>query len=145
VAIGFFLILAGTLFLYMPNLIGKVVAFFSDFTMVRVPNTGNVFFPAPASPGTHSDVYTFVGEFSLIWGIFQIFILALNFAFYSSPRRKADTISHIIFWLGVSYLIGQLLNPQVTMVGWFMFWSVVIMLMGVSLIARAIVLAALFK
>jgi hypothetical protein len=84
-----------------------------------------------------------VEKFSLLWGVFQIFTLILRFAFHSLPRKKAQNISDITFWLGTSYLISFFLTPRVTITGWLVFWSMVITLLGVSQITRAITLAIL--
>lgn len=48
----------------------------------------------------------------------------------------------MVFWLGASYLVGTLLNETTMMEDWFVFWAAIIMLIGVSLIVRAIILAA---
>jgi hypothetical protein len=143
ISIGFFLILAGAIFISTPDLVTKIVAFFNNFTTVRFPNTTDVFLPVPVSLRAHLVLYNAAGEFSLIFGIFQILILILRFVFHSPLHRKAEGVSDIIFWLGISYLISLYLTPQITIVMWFIFWSMVIMLVGMSLIARAIMLAIL--
>jgi hypothetical protein len=145
VTAGIFLILAGTIFLSTPNLSDKVVAFFNDFTTVHFPNTSNVFLPVPASPTTHLAIYMAVGEFSLFWGIAQFLVLALRLVFHSPIHRKAETVSGIVYWLGISYLVNLFLNAQVTVIGWFTFWSMLIVLAGITLIIRAVILAIFSK
>jgi hypothetical protein len=145
VAAGFFFILVGVIFLSTPGLADKIAAFFRDFNIVTYPTIGNVLIPAPATVNAHLDVYMAAQKFSLIWGVFQIFTLALRFAFHSLPRSKAQNISDIIFSLGNSYLISFFLNPQVTLMGWLVYWSMVITLFGVSLITRAVTLAILAR
>ncbi len=141
ISTGFFFILIGTIFLITPNLLDKVLAFFSDFDIVSVPNTKIVLLPAPASPGAHSAVYSAVTRFSLVWGLFQIVILSLRFIIFSSLSKKAETASNMVFWLGASYLIGTFLNETTTPTIWFAFWAQLIILLGVSLVVRAIILA----
>lgn len=141
VSIGFFFILAGTIFLLTPNFIDKVTAFFNDFILVRAPNTEQVFLPAPSSPSKHLGVYMVVEEFTVIWGIFQLLILVLKVTFHFSSTSKAETISGIIFWLGISYLISLFLIVQATTIRWLVFWAMTITLIGVSQVIRAIVLA----
>lgn len=138
---GFFLILIGVIFAITPNLAGKIVDFFSDFTVVQVPNTTGVLLPAPATPNLHVTLYSAVALFSIAWGIYQIFLLVARFLAGSSLSKKAENASDIVFWLGVYYLINTFLNALVDQTLWFIFWGSVIMLLGTSLIVRAVVLA----
>ncbi len=140
ISAGFFFILVGTIFVTTPNLFNKVLAFFSDFDIVSVPNM-KIFLPAPASPGNHSMIYSAVTNFSLVWALFQIIILALRFVAHSTLSKKVETLSNLVFWLGASYLIPPFLNETTTSTTWFTFWTVILMLIGVSLIIRAIILA----
>jgi hypothetical protein len=139
ISAGFFFILVGAIFVTTPNLFDNIIAFFRDFDTVSVPHTENLLLPAPVSPSAHSDVYSAVTKFSLIWGLYQIAILALRFIARSPLNKKAETASNLIFWLGASYLINTFLIETTT---WFVFWATIIMLVGVSLIARATILAA---
>ena len=140
VSAGVFFIVVGAIFVTTPNLFFNIFAFFGDFDLVRVPNSG-FGFPAPASPETHSVLYSAVTQFSVIWGLFQIVILVLRFAVDSPFSKKVETASNLVFWLGASYLISTLLNETTTVETWFVFWAEIIMLIGVSLIVRAIILA----
>ncbi len=140
ISAGVFFILVGAIFVSTPNLFDKIFAFFGDFDLVPVPNLG-FSFPAPASPNTHSVLYSAVAQFSLIGGLFQIVILALRFIVNSPFSKKAETASNLVFWLGASYLISTLLNEMTTVETWFVYWAETIMLIGVSLIIRAIILA----
>jgi len=146
VSVGFFLILIGTIFVTTPNLLNKIVTFLNDFGVVKVGNT-NIYIPAPQHLGNHIDVYLAAREFSLVWGVFLIAMLGARFLFDSPLRRKAENIGDIVFWLGVTYLIQTfLVAPTQTSIidvtKWFEFWAAVVMFIGVSLIARAIFLAA---
>lgn len=138
ISAGFFFILLGAIFVSTPNLFDSILAFFRDIGIVDVPNTENVFLPGPESPRAHSAVYSAVWQFSFIWGLFEIAILVLRFFAHSPLSKKAETMSNIIFWLGTSYLINTFLIETTK---WFVFWSTIIMLVGVSLIVRAIILA----
>ena len=140
ISAGVFFILVGAIFAAMPNLFDKIIDFSRDFDIVRVPNT-EILLPAPAFPGDHSVVYSAVTQFSFVWGLFQILILALRFVARSPLSKKAETVSNLVFWLGASFLIGTFLDETTTATTWFVFWAGVIMLIGVSLIVRAIVLA----
>ena len=146
VSVGFFLILVGTLFVATPNLLDKVVTFLSHFNVVQVGKT-NTYVPAPQHLGNHIDVYLAAREFSLVWGVFLIATLGARFLLDSPLRRKAENIGDIVFWLGATYLIQTFLVAPtqasvIDVTKWFEFWAAVIMFIGVSLIARAIFLAA---
>jgi hypothetical protein len=69
-------------------------------------------------------------------------MIVLRFAVHSPLSKKADNMGDIAFWLGAYYLVTTLLNETTTHTVWFTFWTEVIMLIGVSLIIRAVVLAA---
>jgi hypothetical protein len=130
------------MFVGVPNLFEKILAFFQDFNIVNVPNT-NIFIPAPVHPGRHLVVYFAVVQFSLILGLFEIAILVLRFFVRSPLSKKAETASNVIFWLGASYLVNTFLNEGATSTTWFVFWSTIIMLIGFSLILRAVILVTI--
>jgi drug/metabolite transporter (DMT)-like permease len=140
ISAGVFFIVVGAIFVTTPSFFDNILTFFGDFDLVRVPNSG-FGFPAPASPETHSALYSAVTQFSVIWGLFQIVILVLRFVVDSPFSKKAETASNLVYWLGASYLISTLLNEITTVETWFVFWAEIIMLVGVSLIVRAIILA----
>jgi len=144
VSAGFFLILVGALFIITPALFNRVIDFFKNFAaLVQVPNT-IIYLPAPRSPLDHRIVYTAVEQFAFAFGVFQIVILTLRFAARSPIDKKAETVGNLVFWIGVGYLTRTLLLqatrwPELTT--WFVFWAAVFMLVGVTLIIRAIILA----
>jgi len=137
ISAGFFFILIGIIFVTTPNLFERILDFFRDFDFVRVPNTG-IFLPAPFFPRNHQVVYRAAEQFEFAFGLFHIVILGLRFVFRSAVRRKAETAGNIVFWLGTGYLTRTLLIETTR---WFEFWAVFIMLIGVTLIVRAIILA----
>jgi len=141
ISVGFSLILIGALFVTTPNLLDKIAAFFSDFGIVQVPNAAVIFLPAPVTPNAHLVLYSAVTQFCFMWGIYQIVILVFRLFASSSLDKKAKTASNTVFWLGASYLVSTFLNASVTITTWFAFWALIIMLIGVSLIIRAIILA----
>jgi hypothetical protein len=138
ISVGFFLVLTGIFFVTVPNLYDEIVAFFTDLSdhLVQVPNLSNVYLPAPQD--SHAVIYTTVTQFCLIWGVFLLVLLAARFLADSPTRRKADNLGDAFFWLGAAYLSKIWL---VNSVKWFEFWAVIIVLIGVSLIVRAIFLA----
>ena len=119
----------------------SIVNFFSSLTLAQVPGTG-VFLPSPANPAAHIELYTAIFQFSLGIGILEIIILVLRVVLLSSVARKAETVENIVFWLCASYLITTYL-VNIKMLGdWFVFWAGIILIFGLSLVARAVVLLA---
>jgi len=157
ISAGFFFVLVGAIFMTTPNLFDSIVKFFSHFELVRVPNLGELRLPAPVPPLTNSvvylvarkKVYVAVEQFSYIWGLFQIVILALRIVARSPLNKDAETVGNIVFSLGTGFLTRTFLIETIRfpyiidpLTRWFVFWSGIIVLLGVSLIIRAIILAA---
>ncbi|UCC57686.1 MAG: hypothetical protein JSW14_04710 [Candidatus Bathyarchaeum sp.] len=138
ISVGFAFLLVGIIFVITPNLFDKILDFFKDFTLVDIKNS-NWVLPAPASASSHLLVYQAVAQFSFALGAFQIVILALRFFATSAWEKKSETVGNLVFWLGAGFLIQAFLLETTY---WFIFCSTIIMLCGVSLIARAIVMAA---
>lgn len=145
VAIGGILIIAGLVFLSTPDLGGKIVAFFSDIT-TRPLNvaSGNstLSLPVPASVGSHAVFYSAVGQFCLGVAILEIFVLALRLGLDSRVGRIAETIGNLVFWGSAAYLVPAFLNSGTTYSGWFSFWGLLIVVVGVSIIVRGVILLA---
>ncbi len=137
-----FIILAGVYFSHLPNsLWDEIVDFFTSLTLSPIPNT-NIPLPAPSNPASHANLYLAVFEFALAIGILEIIILFLRIYFNSPVARKAETVENIVFWLGTGYLtISYLVNMTIP-AEWFVFWAGVIIMFGLSLVARAFVLLA---
>jgi uncharacterized membrane protein YgdD (TMEM256/DUF423 family) len=129
---GFFLMLFALFFVIVPDYGNRVVEFFQDIKLREVAS--NVFLPAPQA--THSVVYETAMRFCTVFGLFQFFILALRLYFKSSVSRMAETISNIVFWLGVAYMFNLLLSETVE---WFPFIGGIIVVIGFSIVARSLI------
>ena len=142
ISVGFGLLLVGALFIVTPNLFDKIINFFNDFKLVDVPNT-NIIFPAPGNPGSHSVVYQAAGQFSIAVTVLQVILLVLRFVIPSSLGKKSENVSSFVYWAGASFLFQAFLidSSPVTLTNWFEFWSLIIVLAGVSLLARAAFMA----
>lgn len=138
-----FILLAIVYYANLPNsLWTNIVNFFGSFTLAEIPGAG-VSLPAPADPHLFVyPLYSAVFEFALGLGILEIGILALRIYLQSPVARKAETVSNIVFWLGVSYLAIAYLAKITIMTEWFMFWAAIILLGGISLLVRAFVILA---
>lgn len=142
VSIGFFLILIGVLFITTSNLSNSVTNFFSHFTSQQVGNTG-IYVPIPQNVESYGDIYLTARQFCVIWGLFLVGLLGARLVLGSPTRRLAENVGDIIFWLGAAYVTETfLVASTVVTLKWFEFWTSIIMLIGVSLIARGIFLAA---
>jgi hypothetical protein len=136
-AVGGTFIIIGLMFVLTPNLWEKATAFFNGFTTVSYPlsstNTLSLF--VPADPAAHISFFTAVMYFILSIGILQVIILALRLTFRSPIRRIAETVGNLVFWLGGAVVANVLLLAG-TLSGWFSFWAWLIILVGLSMIAR---------
>lgn len=141
ISLGAFFILVGVIFATTPNLFERIVAFFTNFDIMEVSGT-RIFLPAPKSPWAHSTVYSAAAQFSFGLGILQILILALRLVARSALSKTAETASNLVLWFGTGYLINMLLNETTTIRIWFAFWAGILVLIGISMIIRAMILLA---
>jgi hypothetical protein len=138
ISVGFFFVLVGFLLVTTPNLFGNTIDFLKSFELADVPNT-DIIFPAPASPSSHTVFYQAISQFSFALAAFQIIMLVLRFFTQSPWGKRAETMGNLVFWFGAGILVENFLL-QTTQ--WFVFWSLLLIIIGVSMIARAIVLGA---
>jgi hypothetical protein len=68
-------------------------------------------------------------------------MLVMRIFAHSPLHKRPENVLDIVFWLVAGLFITGFLNEATTMVTWFAFWTAIIMLIGVSLVIRAIVLA----
>jgi hypothetical protein len=144
ISAGVVLILIGVVFaLAQPaNLWDEVIAFFSSFTLAEVPRTDLIVLPSPIAPSAHAILYRAVFQFSLGLGIFQVLLLILRLKIKSTNKKIAETLASLIFWLGSSYLVIRFLNNSTSINIWFIFWAGILMILGLSFLARGFVLYA---
>jgi hypothetical protein len=135
---GIFIILA-LIFVLDTGIWGRLVNFFSTLTLAQVPGT-SISLPAPLNPASHLQLYNAAFQFSIGIGILEIVILAVRILLHSPLARKAETIENLVFWLGTSYLIISYLVNMTLQTEWFVFWSGIILVAGLSLVTRAFIL-----
>jgi len=141
--IGFILIMLAVLYLVdvHTDLWNNFNHFLNTFVFATVPGTG-IQLPAPESPAAYIILYKAAFQFCLGLGIIEIGVLLLRVWLNSPIPRKAETIENLVFWLGTSYLVVTYL-VNITIIGeWFVFWAGIILIAGLSLVARAFVLIA---
>jgi len=141
--VGFIFILLAVLYFINvhTNLWGKFVNFISSFILATVPGT-NISLPVPVNPGAYTMLYNAAFQFCVGLGLLEIAVLALRIWLSSPFPRKAETIENIVFWLGTSYLVVTYLVNITIPSEWFVFWAGIILIAGLSLVARAFVLLA---
>ena len=141
-AFGGFLVIVGLVFVQNPNLWNQINTFFNNFTTSKVPFPGssssNVVLPAPADPSAYNVLYWALIQFDVGIGFLQVLILGLRLNRHSRLGRIAETVGNMVFWFGAAVLVNIFLLT-VTLSGWFEYWAALIILVGVSIVARAVV------
>jgi hypothetical protein len=142
ISVGAVFIIIGIVFTTTPDLPAKIGAFFQDITTLSFPFPANssstISLLGPLNPASHGIVYTALIQFDLAVGILQILILALRLSMHSPTGKTAETVGNLIFWLGAAVLVNMFLAAG-TINGWFEYWGAFIVLIGVTMVARAIV------
>jgi hypothetical protein len=133
ISFGAFLIIIAVIYLKTPGLLSEAKAFVTDFRLVELFQ--NFWWFVPSS--NHPVLYYAAEEFCYAFGLVQILILGLDFARRSSTHRKAETFSSIVFWLGAGYILSLLSQGVLT---WLSFIAGLVILVGISIVARALVL-----
>jgi hypothetical protein len=141
ISVGAVFVIIGIVYvLALPNsLWDRTISFFSSLTSRTFPGTG-ISLPAPIVPGAHIVFYQALFQFCLGLAILQIVVLMLRLMWRSPIRKTAETVGNLAFWFGASFLTNTFLNRLTTVNTWFAFWAGILMMVGVSLIVRALVL-----
>lgn len=127
------MIIVAVIYLRTPTLVQEVKAFVSDFHLEKVFENFWWYVPSTGHPG----LYVAAEQFCYAFGVVQIAILGLKFVKGSSTHGKAETFSSIVFWLGAGYLLGLLSQGALL---WVPFIAGLVVLVGISIVARALVL-----
>lgn len=139
VAVGGFLIILGVVFGLTPGVAQKAWDFVRDFTVHGFPFAdGAIILPAPAHPSAHMDFYSALLAFDLGIGALQVAILAARVVLHSSLKRIAETVGNAVFWFGAA-VATQMYLMLGTLEGWFTYWAAIIIVVGLSLIARGLI------
>jgi hypothetical protein len=143
ISAGAFFILIGIVYIInLPSsLWNALIDFFGSITLAQVPSTG-IYLPAPISPASHAMLYGAIFQFCIGLGVLQIIMMALRFTSQSPIGKTAETMGNLVFWFGTSYLVAMYLNRTTDMSKWFVFWAGVLMILGLSFVARSFVLLA---
>lgn len=141
ISVGAVFILIGMVFvLAQPNsLWDSIVNFFTSFTIRSVPGT-DIYLPAPLNTAVHGVLYNASFQFCVGLGILQILLLMIRLAVRSPVVKTAETVGNLVFWFGAAYLILLFLSAMPSLTQWFMFWASLLIMLGLSFFARAMVL-----
>lgn len=130
---GFFIMLFALFFLIVPNYGETVVNFFKDIKVQEV--SPGIFLPAPEPKPYHRVIYETAMQFSVVFGLFQVGLLAFRFYLKSYLGKVAETVSNIVFWLGATYMFYLKSGTLV----WFPFVGGIIAVIGFSVIIRSLI------
>jgi len=139
VYVGSIFIVLALIFVINNGVWSSLVNFFSSLILAPVPGT-SISLPAPLIPAAYTHLYTVAFQFSLGIGILEIVVLIVRILLSSPIARKAETIENLVFWLATSYLILSYLSKISIQTEWFIFWAGIILIAGLSLLARAFIL-----
>ena len=128
---GMFLLVVGFIFAVTPGLVDKFSNFFMDFTMEEI--SPNIFLPLPRS--SHPVLYNALYQFSLIFAVLHLPILAGRYIVKDSIRRESDTISSVVFWFGITVIFYMLLVDSIQFRSLYVLFFIVL---GISLIVQGI-------
>ena len=148
ISAGVVLILVGLIFYFAQpnNLWEKILDFFSSFTLAEVPGTrflnldAGLFLPSPISPSAHTVLYTAIFQFCIGLGTFQLLLLVARLKIKSLTKKIAETLGSLIYWIGTSYLVARFLNSTTSINGWWIFWAGILLILGLSFVARGFLL-----
>ena len=136
-AVASVFIILGFVIAFTPDISQKTNAFVNDLTTItyNLGSSGTLNLLAPANPSQHIGFFRAISEFFLAVGILQIIFLASRLLIRSPIWRTSETIGNLVFWLGGAvvanvYLLAGTLN------GWFEFWTGLLLVLGISMIAR---------
>jgi hypothetical protein len=131
---GLFLMLLGTIWTATPNLTEDVRTFVDPKNWHLKNVTENIAFPEPKD--SHPILYTAAMQFCLIFGVLQIVILVLRFAFHGSLNRKAETVSGVAFWFSFGCFLYMLVSESIP---WFGLIGGIIISAGLALLTSSVV------
>jgi hypothetical protein len=144
ISAGAFFILLGIVYVInLPsNLWNALINFLGNFTFAQVPTIAGLYLPAPISPASHAVLYGAVLQVCIGLGILQIIMLVLRFTSQSPIGKTAETMGNLVYWFGSAYLVATYLNSTTTISKWFVYWAGILIILGLSFIARSFVLLA---
>ena len=153
ISAGVVLILVGLVFNFAQpnNLWDKIIAFFNSFTLAEVPGTkflnsdAGLFLPSPIAPSAHAVLYAAVFQFCVGLGLFQTLLLLARLKIKSSTKKISETLGNLIYWNGTSYLVARFLNTMTSINGWWVFWAGILLILGLSFVARGFLLFVMKK
>jgi hypothetical protein len=137
--LGFVLILVGSLIILRPDLPSLIRDFFTDFELQQVWG-GNVYLPVPMS--NHQALYGIAFDFCLYMLAFQVLGLLFRFVLNELVRKKASSVSGVVFWGGFAWILNLL---SAELIGWPAFLGWLIVVAGTSIVVQSILTILLYS
>ncbi|MCQ8892408.1 MAG: hypothetical protein NQU41_03385 [Candidatus Methanosuratincola sp.] len=131
VSFGTFLVAVGSLFAFIPNLVDRLREFITDFELLEISQ--GIYLPVVRGP--HPEVYSFLLWLGIAMAVTNAIILVARFTIRDSVRRRADTLSGIIFWAGIAILADQLSRQNLEFQA---VYSYLIIIAGISILSSGI-------
>ena len=137
--LGYFLVLIGALLMFRPDLPSLVRDFLGDFELQQVWG-GNVYLPVPMS--NHPALYGIAFDFCLYMLAFQVLGLLFRFVLNEPIRKKASSVSGLVFWGGFAWIINLL---SAELIGWPAFLGWLIVVAGTSIVTQSVLTILLYS
>lgn len=128
---GAFLVVVGSFFAFIPNLVDRFREFIIDFELLEISQ--GIYLPVVNGP--HPEVYSFLLWLGIAMAVTNALILVVRHIIRDSVRRKADTFSGVIFWAGIALLADQLFRQNLEFKA---VYSYFIIIAGVSILSSGI-------
>ncbi|MDI6644933.1 MAG: hypothetical protein QME14_07730 [Methanobacteriaceae archaeon] len=132
---GFFILLIGILFVFIPGLSASISNFFAELNITAISSNNFTEFPSniyvPTPTGFYPEFYNALFQFCIIFGFFQIFALILRYLINDYVNRKVGNFTDILFWFGAAYLVYIFLNNQIS---WIVFLGFLVILLGLKIV-----------
>ena len=108
VTFGLIVILLAGLFILVPNLLGQLIGFITDFAVIEV--YPNYYWWAPQNPANHVTLYNAIFLFFAGTIAINAIVLILRVAFGDSTRRQIESLSGIVMSAGTTWAAYNLLT-----------------------------------
>lgn len=132
-SLGFFLLLAGILWVTTPGIVEEVKALVNPVNWHLTEIGSRVFFPEPDN--SYPVFYSAASYFCLVFGIVELAISGIRLAVHQPKSKIGGGLSGVAFWLGLGYFFGLLANNTI---GWFGLVAGFFVFLGLSMVIESV-------
>jgi len=129
---GVFLLILGIIVLATPNLSDQISAFVQDLKLEQIQSGVNASLPAPQGP--HPQLYGAAALFGLAFGVYLVLLLIAKFVLGADFNQKAETLTGVIFWLGIGLAMLALARETIA---WLLFVAIAVVLIAIIILVRS--------